>query len=146
MKLLSETTVLAENADSVQGLSSYQLTPFDGYHRHKCSLGSRKFKATYNKVRTLEKKITSGLNTLLEELPFWFTVTDSHSLPNDAPLDIIALEQLHELWEKARYSMRAALATMKTEPAPQLLYRSAPLTSARTSVLKRFLMNFVCFS
>ena len=33
MRLLSETTgVSVENADSVQGLSSYQLTPFDGYH------------------------------------------------------------------------------------------------------------------
>ena len=147
MKLLSETShttdVLAENANSVQGLSSYRLTPFDGHHRHKCSLGSRKFKATYNKVQTLEKKTTSSLDTLLEELSSWFTVTDGHSLPNDAPLDIIALGQLHELWEKARCSMRAALATMT---APQLLYRSAPLASARSSsVLKRFLMSFVCF-
>ena len=151
MGLLSEMTGFsAENVasePSFQGLSTYQLTHFDGYHRHNCSLGSRKFKAAYSKVQTLEKKTTSGLGALFKELSSWFTVTNSHSLPNDAPLDIITLEQLHELWEKARYSMRAALATMKTEPSPQLLYRSAPLASTRSfSMLKRFLKSFVCFS
>jgi len=119
MRLRSEMTgVSVENATSVQG--------------------SRKFKATYNKVLALEKTMTSGLCTLLEELLSRFTVTDSH--PDDALLDIITLERLHELWEKARYSVSAALATVKNEPAP-------PLASTRpSSVLKRFLMKFVCSS
>ena len=109
--------------------------------------GSRKFKATYNKVQALEKKTTSGLDTLLEELSSLFKVTDSHSPSNDAPLDIITLEQLRELWERARYSVRVALATMENKPAPQLLYRSAAPASTRSpSALKRFLMKFVLFS
>ena len=104
------------------------------------SLGSRKFKAAYNKALRLEQKTTSGLNTLLEELSSWVTVTDDgHGLPND-PLPVtISLEELRDLWENAGYIVREALTTLKNEPAPQLSTR--PLT-----VIKRWLMNFVCYS
>lgn len=112
-------------------------------------IGSRKFKVVYNKALSLEQKKTSGLNFLLEELSSWITVTDGHGLLDDAFPDAISLEKLRELWEKARDSMRVALAILKDETAPELCYRSAPLTSTRTrplSVMKRWLVNFVCFS
>jgi hypothetical protein len=111
--------------------------------------GSREFKAAYDKALSLEQKTTSGLNTLLEKLSSWVTVTDGDGLPDDALPDAnaITLEQLRELWEKARYSVRAALAILKNEPAPLLFYRSALLASTRPlSVMKRWLMNLLCFS
>ena len=97
----------------------------------------------------MEQRTTSGLNSLLEELSSRVTVTDGHALLDGAFPDAISLEELRELWEKARDSMRAALAILKDETAPELCYRSAPLTSTRTrplSVMKRWLVNFVCFS
>ena len=67
------------------------------------------------------------------------TITDGHVLPDSALPDVITPEQLRKLWERARDSVRVALATMKNEPAPQLSTR--PL-----SVIKRWLINLVCFS
>ncbi|KAN0113637.1 hypothetical protein V8E52_007563 [Russula decolorans] len=125
MRPLSETTnVSVENAASVQG--------------------SRKFKAAYKKARSLEETTTSGLNTLLGS---WTAVTDGHAFPDDDIPDVITPKQLRELWEKARYSVRAALANLRDEPAPQLLYRSAPLESTRLqTAMKRWMMKLVFFS
>lgn len=65
--------------------------------------------------RSLEEKMTSGLNTLLEELSSGIMVTDDHQgYLDDAVLDVIILEQLRELWQKARYSTRTALATLSS--------------------------------
>jgi hypothetical protein len=50
----------------VQGLSSYQSTPFGGYHRQKWA-GLQQFRAAYNKALILEQKTNSGLSTLLEK-------------------------------------------------------------------------------
>ena len=140
VRLISETKgVSARNAVSVQGPSLFKLALFDGRRRRKCLLGSRKFKAAYNKALRLEQKTTSGLNTLLEELSSWVTVTDGHGLPDD-PLPVtISLEELRDLWENAGYTVREALTTLSNEPAPQLSTR--PLT-----VIKRWLMNLVCYS
>jgi hypothetical protein len=66
------------------------------------------------------------------------TVVDSHAIPDDGFPDAVIPEQLRELWEKARYSVRAALANLKDEPAPELFYRSAPLVSTR---LRRWTMK-----
>jgi hypothetical protein len=138
--LLSEITrISADNAGSVQGLSPYYLTRFDGFHRRMCSLGSRKFKDAYNKALCLEQKTTSGLNTLLKKLSSW---TDKcvPGLPDDTLPDVVILERLCELWEKERYSVRTALAILKNEPAPRL-------ASARPrSLIMRWLMNLVHFS
>jgi hypothetical protein len=101
---------------------------------------SRKFKAAYNKALSLKRKTASGLNTLLEKISSWDTVTDGHGLPDDALPDVI-LEQLRELWENARYSVRAAFATLKNETAPQLFYRSA--STRPRSVTKLRMMNLV---
>jgi hypothetical protein len=140
------TEVSMEKAASVQGLSSYHVTPFDGHHRHKCSLGSGKFNASYNKALSLEQKVTSGLNTLLEKLSSWPMVTNS--LPDDVLLpDVITLEKHRELWEKARYTVSVALAVLKNEPAPQSFYHSALLASTRPrSLMKRWMVNLVRFS
>jgi hypothetical protein len=148
MRLRSEMTgVSVENATLVQGLPSYLLTAFDCYHRHKCSLGSRKFKSAYKKALSLETKTTSGLNTLLEKHPFWITVSDGHVLPDGAVPDVITLGQLRELWERVRDSVRVALATLKGEPAPRLFYRSSLQASKRPrSVMERWLKELVCFS
>lgn len=122
MRLVPETTdVPVENAASVQG--------------------SRKFKAVYNKVRSLEETTTSGLNTLLRS---WTTVTDGRAFPDDDFPDVITPEQLRKLWENARYSVRAALASLRDEPAPQLFYRSAP--TRLKSVMRRWVMKHVLFS
>ena len=60
------------------------------------------------------------------------TITDGHVLPDAALPDVITPELLPKLWERARYSVCVALATMKNEPVPQLSTR--PL-----SVVKRWL-------
>lgn len=67
---------------------------------------------------------------------------DVHAFPDDDFQDVITPEQLRELWEKARYSVRAALANLRDEPAPQLFYRSAPLQS----VMRRWMIKLVFFS
>ena len=88
--------------------------------------------------------MTSGLNTLLEELSSWVMVTDCRSLPDDA-LDVATLKQLGELWKKTGYSVRAALVTLEDEPAPRRRYRSTPPASIRSlSVMKRWMINLVC--
>ena len=113
------------------------MIAFVGYHQRP--LGWREFKVTYNNALSLERKTTSGLNTLLEKLLFWATVTDGHVLPDGALPDVITPEQLHKLWEKARRSVRAALATLKNEPVP----------TRPPSMVKRWIMNLVgivCFS
>jgi anti-sigma factor RsiW len=66
---------------------------------------------------------------------------------DDTPPDIVALEQLEERWEKARDSVRAGLAILKSEPVPQSFYRPAP-TAINTlrSVTRQWMINLVCFS
>jgi hypothetical protein len=125
------TGVSVGNVASIQGLSSYYLTHFDGFLRHKCPLGSRKFKDAYNKAPRLEQETTLGLNNLLEKLLSWVTDTDGRGLPDDAFPDVNTLKQLCELWEKERYSVQTALATLKNEPAPRL-------ASTRFRSLKRW--------
>ena len=105
---------------------------------------SRKFKAAYKKARSLEEATASELNALLGS---WTTVTDSNAFPDDDFRNVVALEWLHERWETVRYSVRAALAILRDEPAPQLRYRSAPLVSTRLqSVVRRWIMKLVLFS
>ena len=134
--LFEMTDVSVENAASVRGQSSYQLTPFYCYHRHNCPLGSQRFKAAYNEALSLEQKTSSGLNSLLTRLSSRVTVTDGHGLPDGALPDVDSLKQLHKLWEKAGYFLRGTLATLKNEPAPK-----RPLF-----MMKRWLMHLVCFS
>jgi hypothetical protein len=146
MRLRSEMrNASGENATSVQGLSLHQPTRF------WLSLtrweGSRKFKATYDKALTLERKTTSGMNTLLEKLSSWVMVADSRGLPADVPPDVLTLEQVCELsyvWAEARDSMHAALLALIGKPAPQLFYRSA-LKRPR-AVMRRWMMNLVRIS
>jgi hypothetical protein len=69
----------------------------------------------------LEEKANSGLNTLLEKLSSRATVIDV----DDAPPDVVALEQLEERWETEKDSVRAALAILTNEPVPQSFYRPA---------------------
>jgi hypothetical protein len=133
-------SVSVENAGSVQGLSSYQLTPFDGHRRHRFSLGSRKFKATYNKALSLEQKTTSGLNTLVEKLSSWVTDIDGRVLPDGALQDVISVERARELWEKERHHVRVALAILKNEPVPRLA------STRPRSFMKQWLMNLVHFT
>ena len=98
----------------------------------------------------MEQETAFGLNTLLEVLSSWVMVTAGHGLSGDAIPDIIALERLHKLWEKARFSICAALAILKNEPVPQSFFRSAPLASTRPQSvmkrMKRWMMNIVCLS
>jgi hypothetical protein len=106
--------------------------------------GSRKFKTTYKKALSLEQKMTSELNAMVEKLSSWVMITHSHGLCDDALSDVITLEQVHKLWVKARDSMGTTLATLKDEPATQLFYRSAPpVATKRLSVMKRWLINLV---
>lgn len=124
VRLQSEMTgISAENAASAQG--------------------SRKFKAAYKKALRLEEKANSGLNTLLEKLSSCVMVIDA----DDTPPDVVTLEQLEERWEKAKDSVRAALAILKNEPVPQPVYCPAP-TAINTlrSVTRRWTINLVCFS
>jgi hypothetical protein len=137
--------VSGENAASVQGLSLCQST------RLWLSLtrweGSPKFKATYDKALTLERKTTSGLNILLEELSSWAMVTDSHGFPADVLPDVLTLEQVRELsyvWAEARDSMHAAMLALIGKPEPRLFYRSA-LTRPR-AVMRRWMMKLVRIS
>ena len=148
MRLRSKMTgVSTEYYPNVQGLSAYHLTSFDGYHWQKWA-GSRKFKAVYKKALSLEQNTTSGLNSLVEKLSSWVTITCSDGLRDDVPSDIIILEQHRELWVEARDSVRAMLAILENKPASQMLHNSAPpLRSTNPlSVMKRWLMNLVCFS
>ena len=105
--------------------------------------GPRKFKVAYVKALSIEQKMASGLNTMLEKLSFC-VVTDCHGLPDEALPDVITLEQLGELWEKAGDSVHAALAIMKNEQAPQLFSRYASPGSTRPLyVMRRWLMDLV---
>jgi hypothetical protein len=84
------------------------------------------------------------LNILLEKFSSWVIVTDDHDLPDDVLLDVIALEQVRGLWEKAGYSVRAALAILENELNPHLFFRSAPLTWTRLqSVMKRWMTRLL---
>ena len=106
--------------------------------------GSRKFKAAYKKALSLEKKMSSELNALIEKLSSWVMIAHSHGLRDDALSDIITLEQVRELWVKSRDSIRTTLAALKNESATQLFYRSAPpVAIGRLSVMKRWLINLV---
>ena len=102
---------------------------------------SRRFKIAYNKALALEQKTTSGLNTFLEILDSWAAVTDGP--PDDALLDVVTLDQLSEVkwaWVKARDSVRAALATLTSEPAQQV-------ASMHTrSAFQRWANSLVCYS
>ena len=79
--------------------------------------------------------MTSGLNTLLEKLSSWVTVTDGRVPQADDVLpDVLTLEKHREQWVEARDFIRAALATLRNEPVP--------LVSTRPrSVIKRWLMK-----
>jgi hypothetical protein len=97
----------------------------------------------YKRALCLEEETNSGLNTLLEKLSSCEMITDA----DDTPPDIVTLEQLEERWERARDSVRAALAILKNEPVPQPLYRPAPTAiNALRSVTRRWTINLVCFS
>ena len=102
---------------------------------------SRRFKIAYNKALALEQKTTSSLNTLFEILDSWAAVTDGP--PGDALLDVVTLDQLSEVkwaWVKARDSVRAALATLTSEPAQQV-------ASMHTrSAFQRWANSLVCYS
>ena len=100
-------------------------------------------KTAYKKALCLEEKSNSGLNALVEKLSSCVMVMDA----GDTPPDIVTLEQLKERWEKARDSVRAALAILKNEPVPQSFYRPVP-TAINTlrSVTRRWTINLVCFS
>ncbi|KAH9965511.1 hypothetical protein BC827DRAFT_863621 [Russula dissimulans] len=63
------TGVSAESAAGAQGLSSNQLSPFNGSHRHRghyCLPGSQEFKTTHKKALSLQQKTISELDNLLE--------------------------------------------------------------------------------
>ena len=109
--------------------------------------GSRKFRVVYKKALSLEQKTASGSNTLVEKLLSWVTITHSHGLRDNMLSDATTLEQHQKLWMKARDSVRAALGTLKNEPAAQAFYRSDPplVSTRRLSVMKRWLMGLVCF-
>ncbi|KAH9984097.1 hypothetical protein BJV77DRAFT_1072392 [Russula vinacea] len=85
---------------------------------------SRGFKIAYNKILNSWAAVTAGP-------------------PGDALPDVVTLEQLSEVkwtWEKARESVRAALATLTSEPA-QLV------ASMHTrSAFKRWAKSLVCSS
>jgi hypothetical protein len=106
--------------------------------------GSRKVKAAYKKALSLEKKMASELNALVEKLSSWVIITHCHGFRDDTLSDTITLEQVRELWMKTRDSMRTTLATLKNEPTTQLFYRSAfPVVTRRLFVMKRWLINHV---
>jgi hypothetical protein len=109
--------------------------------------GSRKFNAAYKRALSLEKKTTFGLNALVEKLLSWVTITCSHGVCEDMLSDAITLEQYRKLWVKVRDSVHAALVTLKNEPAARAFYLSNPplASTKRVSVMKRWLMDLVCF-
>lgn len=87
--------------------------------------------------------MNSGLNMLFEKLSRSEMAIDA----DDTRPDVVALEQLEERWERARDSVREALAILKNEPVPQSFYRSAPTAiDTLRSVTRRWTTNFVCFS
>ncbi len=96
--------------------------------------------------------LTQGLFSY--QLTPLMVLTDTHGnhygLSNDAPTGVVTLQQLHELsyaWAKARDSVRAALATLTSEPARRLYYRSASLALPRPrSAMRRWVMSLVCLS
>jgi len=90
--------------------------------------GSRKFKAAYKQALSLEHKTILELNTLLGNLSTLGVVPDG--LPDDLLPGVVTRQQLDELsyaWAKARDSVRAAMASLTSEPARRLYYRSASL-------------------
>lgn len=141
-----ESRTSAENAatGSIQGLSSYHpmlLLPISDICGNFCFLGSRGFKITYKKALTLEQKITSRLNTLIENLSSW-TAAITNGPSEDTIPDIITLQQLGEVklaWENARDSVRMALAILTSEPAQRVA-----LMRPR-STFKRWMKSLVCF-
>ena len=110
--------------------------------------GSHKFKAVYKRALSLEKKMTFGLNALVKKLSSWVMITCSHGICEDMLLDAITLEQYRKLWVKTRDSVHTVLVTLKNELAAQAFYLSnPPLASTKCiSVMKRWLMDLVCFS
>src|SRR6266851_202585 len=110
--------------------------------------GSRKFKAAYKQALSLEHKTILELNTLLGNLSTLGVVTDG--LPDDLLPGVVTLQQLRELshaWAKARDSVRAALASLTSEPARRLYYRSASLALPRPrSRMRLWVMSLVCLS
>lgn len=88
------------------------------YCGHGCSPGPRKFKTAYKQAVSLEQRTIVGLNALLKDLSSWIAVMDDP--PGDVPSNEITPQQLRELsyaWEKARASIRAALANLTNETA-----------------------------
>jgi hypothetical protein len=88
--------------------------------------------------------MNSDLSTLLEKLSSCVMVIDA----DDTPPDMATLGQLEERWEKARDSVRAALAILKNERVPQSFHRPAPgptVVSTLRSVTRRcqWMMNLV---
>ena len=59
--------------------------------------GSWKFKAAYKRALSIEKKSTFGLNSLVEKLSSWVTITCSHGICEDTLSDAITLEQYRKL-------------------------------------------------
>jgi len=123
----------------------------DGSHRkprNHCPPGSRKFRAAYKQALSLEQKTIIGLNTLLGNLASWVVATDV--LRDESTPVIITLQQLRDLshaWAIARDSVRAALASLTSEPAQRLYYRSASLAVPQPrSAMKQWMMNLVCLS
>jgi hypothetical protein len=139
---LRSEAISAENAASAQGLFLSQSIPnLPLTHvgtSVNCSPGSRRFKTAYNKALTLEQESTSGLNSLLEVLSSWAAVADG---PSDDALPDVTLEQLGDLkraWEKARDSVRAALATQTGEQVQPVTHTG--------SGFKRWVKSLVGFS
>jgi len=151
MKSLFEATdISAESPAHAQGLSSNQLSPFTvrtDTRGHYYSPGSRKFKSSYEKALCLQRKMTLGLNILLESVSAYVAVTGG--IPDDVPSNVVTLQEVDELsygWAIARDSVRAALVTLTSEPANRLYYRSAPLDLTRgRSRIRRSMTNLVCF-
>ena len=117
------------------------LLPISDICGNFCFLGSRGFKITYKKALTLEQKITSRLNTLIENLSSW-TAAITNGPSEDTIPDIITLQQLGEVklaWENARDSVRMALAILTSEPAQRVA-----LMRPR-STFKRWMKSLVCF-
>jgi hypothetical protein len=86
--------------------------------------------------------MNSGLDTLLKKFSSCVMVIDA----DDTPPDVVTLEQLEERWEKARDSVRAALAILKNEPVPRSSYRPVPTAiNMLRSVTRRWMINLVCF-
>ena len=97
-----------------------------------CPSGPREFRAAYKRALSLEQKTILWLNTLLGNLASWVVATDS--LRDESPPAVVPLQQLRELshaWAVSRDSVRAALASLTSEPAQRLYYRSASMAMPR---------------